>query len=156
MMRAFALLLVACSANRNSVGVDAGSDLNVSLDAAQAGCPQSPPTNGVACDQASDCAYYLNCNSDGGSVLATCNGRGSAWKVQASACGSFACGPSGLHLTCGPDEICEIVQGGAVQAHCKANPCGEHAIDCSCAPCSSGSCSVVRFTEYCTTCQGCP
>jgi hypothetical protein len=167
MTRRTALLLagclVACGSGKGGSGADASIDAGGGIDLAGAGspsCPAAPPVNGAPCNQAFNCAYYLNCAADGGSdsgrVVATCSGPNDVWKLQSSACGSFSCGAGGM--TCAADQICQITQGGAVSAHCIANPCGESAIACSCAPCSVGVCSVSGFTETCNTCPGggCP
>jgi hypothetical protein len=118
-------------------------------------CPVEPPGQGAPCAGAASC-FYERCNTYG-QVSAHCSG--SAWTVEAGACGEVACGFS---AHCAAGEACVIRQGGALLADCMTNGC-DGLVECGCVPgcapeCALGGTVGTGVTVTCNTCPqgGCP
>ena len=125
------VLLCSCSNDRRGVvdgsaGSDAGSDAGADTDAATApsACPADPPVDGTACDQTLPCQYF-RC-ADVGLVTAQCLGL--TWAVGETPCDTFEC----FGETCGPDQLCLDMSGGAAIGQCVDNPCGTAPVGCGC------------------------
>ncbi|MGC4087000.1 MAG: hypothetical protein QM756_03685 [Polyangiaceae bacterium] len=75
-------------------------------------------------------------------------------------CGSdteatFACGDKGLK--CGAGELCVEQSNFALTYSCVKNPCGDKAVDCSCAAsaCGGTSCASVEASTVKCVCINC-
>jgi hypothetical protein len=87
-------------------------------------CPTTAPDNGDDCTQGFQCTYF-DCEGTG-QTNAFCNGTTVSTEVLP--CASIACGAD----ECDPGAICVEHMGG-MSAECVDNPCGTHAVTCSCA-----------------------
>jgi hypothetical protein len=114
-------------------------------------CPEDPPMNGAGgCDGDQVCTW-LRC-PDTGVVTAEC--MSGYWSVTTQPCGERSCA-DGRDM-CMADELCVERVGGAFIVDCEANPCGERAIEasCACSVCGGSPCEVNGTTVRCNTCPG--
>ena len=131
-------------------GVDGAGDAP-----AVAACPGEPVGDGDPCTDPLQRCSWLRCADERGYVEAACNGT--TYAVTYGPCEGYGCsgGGGGPEETCGADQLCYQIAGGALLVECRANPCGDGAIESSCA-CEDlgcpGGCSVSGRMVYCNTC----
>jgi hypothetical protein len=130
-------------------GADAGSpgDLESSCGGDGAKCPASPPLDGASCAAQDLCCNYV---VPPAMPCPTCElgMRGCICSSGQWHCGDAACACAGggdaavtgceKNSDCGPQELCvsyvsNIGPSTSVQRSCKANPCGDKTLSCTCA-----------------------
>lgn len=86
-------------------------------------------------------------------MRASCGG--SAWTLVTSACPVPCEG-----ATCGDDQLCRVLEGGALITDCVDDPCdGAPLASCACSLCPDpAGCTIEGFTVRCDNCFGdvCP
>ncbi len=149
--------LCSCGDDRrrgNDAGTSTDGAVGVDAGVAPSACPADPPAEGTVCDRALPC-QYLRC-PDVGAVAAQC--VGGTWTVDVTPCTGFEC----FAETCGPDQLCLDLSGGAEFGECVDNPCGVAPIACDCldAVCATrgNECSYVggRTFRCAPACGECP
>ena len=114
-------------------------------------CPTDPPIDGAACETMGQRCTWVRCDT-AGVVTATCGTDG--WSVSVAECGEFECDLD-TGTRCSADQICVARIGGAFLVDCQENPCGDAAIEesCACAACGGSECTgVTGRTVSCNTC----